>query len=274
MAIEMHVLTNPYNGHRLVRYVNVPDPLGELTIRVRYKPGKSPSISGATITAVTGMEDVYDVCTAGEGNNGTSWYQLFQYQKNLLEVIAANATGVTYTNYMFSGCSSLTSVAGFDTSSVTRADGMFSACRALTSIGSFDFSSVTNADYIFSACESLTAIPVLNFASCTTLAQAFRGCNLITSVSLLNTGNVVSFYQAFQNCIALIEVPLLNTSKASQVSSMFSGCTNVESGALALYNQMSSQTTPPAQHSSTFYNCGSNTVTGAAELAQIPSDWK
>lgn len=274
MSTEMHVLTNWYNGHRLVRYVNVPDPLGEFTIRVRYKPNTTPSISGATVTPVTGMENVYDVCTAGEGNKGASWYQLFQYQNNLLEVIAANATGVTHTNHMFSGCASLTSVAGFDTSSVTRADGMFSACRALTSVGAFDFSSVTNADYIFSTCESLTNIPVLNFVSCITMAQAFRGCSLLTSVSLLNTGNVTNFYQAFQNCIALIAVPLLNTSKAGQVTSMFDGCTNVESGALALYNQMSSQTTPPTQHSYAFYNCGSNTVTGAAELAQIPSGWK
>ena len=51
-------------------------------------------------------------------------------------------------------------------------------------------------------------------------------------------------------------------------------CNNVESGALALYNQLSTQTTPPSNHSQTFYDCGSNTTTGAAELAQVPSDWK
>ena len=42
----------------------------------------------------------------------------------------------------------------------------------------------------------------------------------------------------------------------------------------ALYNQLSTQTTPPSSHSQTFYDCGSNTTTGSAELAQIPSDWK
>jgi len=58
------------------------------------------------------------------------------------------------------------------------------------------------------------------------------------------------------------------------MSYMFSGCYKVESGALALYQQASSQATPPSTHNSAFYKCGRDTVTGAAELAQIPSDWK
>jgi hypothetical protein len=58
------------------------------------------------------------------------------------------------------------------------------------------------------------------------------------------------------------------------MSDMFWDCYNVESGALALYQQASSQARPPAYHYYTFYKCGINTTTGAAELAQIPSDWK
>lgn len=34
------------------------------------------------------------------------------------------------------------------------------------------------------------------------------------------------------------------------------------------------QATPPSSHASTFNKCGRDTVSGAAELAQIPSDWK
>jgi hypothetical protein len=55
---------------------------------------------------------------------------------------------------------------------------------------------------------------------------------------------------------------------------MFYNCYKVESGAYALYQQASTQTTPPSSHSNTFRNCGRDTTTGAAELAQIPSDWK
>lgn len=38
--------------------------------------------------------------------------------------------------------------------------------------------------------------------------------------------------------------------------------------------QASTQANPPANHSYTFTNCGRDTPTGAAELAQIPSGWK
>jgi len=57
------------------------------------------------------------------------------------------------------------------------------------------------------------------------------------------------------------------------MSHMFHSCANVESGALALYQQASTQTTIPT-HTQAFRDCGSNTVTGAAELALIPDDWK
>jgi hypothetical protein len=41
-----------------------------------------------------------------------------------------------------------------------------------------------------------------------------------------------------------------------------------------LYQQASTQTNPPTNHDATFRSCGRDTTTGAAELAQIPSDWK
>jgi len=55
---------------------------------------------------------------------------------------------------------------------------------------------------------------------------------------------------------------------------MFKGCVAVQSGSLALYQQASTQATPPVYHDDCFKNCGKNTTTGAAELAQIPSSWK
>jgi hypothetical protein len=57
------------------------------------------------------------------------------------------------------------------------------------------------------------------------------------------------------------------------MSGMFDSCYKVQSGALALYQQASTQATPPTDHTGTFTNCGRDTVTGAAELAQIPQDW-
>ena len=55
---------------------------------------------------------------------------------------------------------------------------------------------------------------------------------------------------------------------------MFNGCTEVTEGALAQYTWFSTYGVNINNHSVTFTNCGSNTQTGTAELAQIPSDWK
>jgi surface protein len=128
--------------------------------------------------------------------------------------------------------------------------------------------------YMFNTCKSLTTIPLFNTGSVTNMADMFYGCSALTSVPILNTSNVTNMYYMFNNCSALTSVPLLSTDSATNVSSMFYGTKLVQSGALALYQQMSSQTTPPSSHASTFKNCGSSTTSGAAELAQIPSDWK
>lgn len=47
----------------------------------------------------------------------------------------------------------------------------------------------------------------------------------------------------------------------------------IDDGITEMYNYLSARTTLTS-HPQTFRNCGSNTQTGSAELAQIPSDWK
>ena len=74
-------------------------------------------------------------------------------------------------------------------------------------------------------------------------------------------------------CYSLTNIPLYNTSNMTHINRMFALCYNVEHGALALYRQASSQTSVP-EHIDAFWECGRDTQTGAAELAQIPSDWK
>jgi surface protein len=99
-------------------------------------------------------------------------------------------------------------------------------------------------------------------------------CSALSSIPLFDTSNATTMGYMCQLCTSLTSIPLFDTSKVSDMGNMFWGCTNVQSGALALYQQASSQTNPPSSHKKTFYNCGSNTQTGAAELAQIPDDWK
>lgn len=128
--------------------------------------------------------------------------------------------------------------------------GLFEHCTALESVASITGSDITNTSYMFRDCSALKEAP------------------------LFDTSNTTHMNYMFAYCTALEEVPLLNTANAVTVFQMFINCTGVKSGALALYNQMASQATPPANHTQCFYNCGSGTTSGAAELAQIPSDWK
>jgi hypothetical protein len=105
------------------------------------------------------------------------------------------------------------------------------------------------------------------------LSSIFHGCTSLESVCIFNTSSVTGFAFAFFGCSGLKGVPLFNTAAATNVQSMFNGCTAVESGALVLYTQMSTQATPPATITDCFKDCGKNTTTGAAELAQIPQSW-
>lgn len=113
-----------------------------------------------------------------------------------------------------------------------------------------------------------------NASGITAINSMFYGSNSLTTVRLFDTSSVTVMSSAFYGCYSLTSIPLFNTSSCTNMNYTFRGCTGVESGALALYQQASSQTTPPSNHSGCFYDCGSDTVSGAAELAQIPSDWK
>lgn len=132
-----------------------------------------------------------------------------------------------------------------------------------------DWSSLFNNDSNSKLLEVLGA----NTTNVTNMNGMFNTCSALTTVPVFDTSNVNNMQQMFFNCSSLTTVPLFDTSSVTSMYYTFYNCTNVQSGALALYQQASSQATPPS-HSSAFRNCGSNTTTGAAELAQIPSGWK
>ena len=240
------------NGKLIGTEVNDPyNPLGipPNTIRVRTNDRDCP-VNGYydSFTFVKGTTDVYDV-----HSQGFDWSNLLKDSTNVVEVLGANTQGTMYKvnnmNSLFEGCTSLTSVAFFDTSNVNYMSGMFINCYLLTSVPLFNTSNVTNMFCMFEKCTSLTTVP------------------------LFNTSNVTNMRGMFENCTSLTTVPLFNTSNVTDMRSMLFNCTKVESGALALYQQASSQATIPS-HYHTFTECGRDTQTGSAELAQIPSDWK
>lgn len=129
------------------------------------------------------------------------------------------------------------------------------------------------ASSLFVAMLGLKEAVVYIGTDITMMDSCFTGCRALEKLTLIGGGNVTHYYSMCASCESLKKVPSVDTSSATTVENMFKGCVSVESGALTLYQQMSSQATPPTTYSDCFTDCGSNTVTGTAELAQIPSSW-
>ena len=254
------------SNYRWLNYTNI-DPLNPLglppyTIRLKLIQAPSSSSYWDSMTLVEEGQGyvIYDFTRKAAGQ--TDWSNMGNYtggSSNLREVLGANTTGVTIMTGMFASRTSLTSVALFDTSSVTNMRNMFTGCTSLINIPLFDTSSVTDMRSMFVNCSSLTTVPLFDTSSVTDMNGTFYNCTSLTSIPLFNTSSVATMGSGRQG--------------GTTYRGTFEGCVNVQSGALALYQQASTQTTPPTYHVNTFYNCGSNTQTGAAELALIPEDW-
>ena len=223
---------------------------------------------------VIGASNTVELIAASSNITATSMEAMFHSCRSLTSVQLFDTSSVKNMESMFGGCTSLTSVPLFDTSSVNRMKSMFSGCTSLKSVPLFNTSSVVYMHFMFNGCSSLTSVPLFDTSSAMHMTDMFCECRSLKSVPLFNTSSAKSMESMFYGCSSLKSVPLLDTSSVTNMESMFQYCYNVESGALALYQQASSQATPPSEHASCFRDCGGDTVTGAAELAQIPSDWK
>lgn len=276
--INNKLITNS-NGKLLIKAEAI-DPYNPLnlppnTFRVRTNDGEAPNgkvhnyAEYDTATLVEGTTDVYDVY-----KSGTDFGRLLRDSTNLIEVLGANTENITSFDSMFLYCSALSSVPLFNTTNVTSFQQTFNGCKSLTSVPSYNTSKVTNMKYTFNDCSSLSAIPLYDTSKVTEIEGMLSNCCNLSSVPLFDTSNVVYMNGMLQNCSALSALPLFDTSNVKYMDATFNYCVNVQSGALALYRQASTQTNPPSYHHYTFTNCGRDTQTGSAELAQIPSDWK
>lgn len=89
---------------------------------------------------------------------------------------------------------------------------------------------------------------------------------------IVNTGNLKSAYGMFDRSNITTIPSFGDLSSLETCTYMFNGCFYVTGGILDMYNKL--KDIPGLSHLETFRNCGAATETGAAELAQIPSDWK
>ena len=195
--------------------------------------------------------------------------------------IHANTRYVTDMDAMFQACHRLQTIPALDTRSALSMGGMFYACTSMTEAPALDTGNVTNFFGMFGECTGLVSVPDYDTSRAVSMGDMFLNDSSLEHLPALDTHNVYEFQNMCSGCTSMREVPLLDTSSCiddgeGDCSCMFKDCVSVEHGALALYEQMVSQGSYPAGRlrAEMFRNCGINTTTGAAELAQIPADWK
>lgn len=226
-----------------------------------YDPSSLTTLTGATWTQISSSPNVWlwDASSVRTTDWSGAFYSKFQDASSSgdVELIAASTLTTPTT-------------VGMDGSPY---NGMFGNNTALVSSCALDIHYATNCSRIFNRCVNLGGHVAVRCPSATSVNQMFRGCSALESFTLSKTYYVKDFQQLCLDCTSLQTVPSLDTHAATNVTEMFSNCIKVTGGALALYNQMSTQTTPPATYTNCFADCGVDTVTGLSELEQIPSSW-
>lgn len=253
-----------------------------------YDPSSTGSLSGAVWTQISSSPNVWQ--WDARAVQTTDWRNVFWRAFNW----SPSSNG--YVKIIRAGTLTIPEILG---ASADPWPGMFSRCYALTKVCALSFPNATVAPQLFEQCTNLTSMGGLNIPRMTSLQSAFNHCTslpsvgpIVTTSALKNvqqmfyedenltvppyfeTSGVTNMKSFFYYAPWIGAVPLYHTDSATDVSYMFYSCYHAEGGALALYQQMSSQANPPDTHYRTFYRCGRSTTTGAAELAQIPSDWK
>ena len=156
-----------------------------------------------------------------------------------LDVTHFNTANVTDMGYMFLSCSKLSSldVSHFNTAKVTKMNSMFSSCSKLTSLDvtHFNTAKVTKMNSMFSSCSKLTSLDVTHFntANVTDMNSMFSDCSSLTSLDVTHfiTEKVTDMNHMFSNCSSLtsLDVSKFNTANVTDMSYMFSSCSKLTS---------------------------------------------
>lgn len=274
-----------FNGKIFV-FDNTPDPYNPYNLdfgvmRVRTNDGQPPiNNMGATYTSaepVAGMTNVFDISRPEYPH---FFINLLYNSENVTDILGANTTEVFDMTQMLVGCTALSSINIFDTTSVTSMHYMFDECKSLKTIPQFNTHNVKDFYYMFDKCENIITVPNFDFSNATgtstnteNVAGMFHNCKSLTHVPAFDLSNVKRLDSMFLNCSSLSAIPNFKIEHAENLDSMFERCYNVETGIKSLYDKLSVLPSITS-HYCVFDDCGIYTTQGAAELAQIPDDWK
>lgn len=210
------------------------------TVRFRFENAYDPTSeaslwkSGSTWTQVSSSPNVWDYY-----HDATDWTSEFtskfnrNNESNGIHVVEANLTGVVNLTFAF------TQQAGTN---------LAAWLGMIKTVSKFYAPDATNMTRCFSGIPYLTSVEITSSASATRMAYMFN------------------------NDIRLTAFPTdMQTDRVSQFQHFGDECRMV-TNALAMYQKVSGQATPPTDYGAAFYNCGIDTAY-AGDLALIPSSW-
>lgn len=210
---------------------------------------------------------------------------------------------------MFSQCNNLETIDGIMVDggsyigSPVACKDAFEACYKLTNL--FDGTMFGHAKCLylsdpqgaFRECKSIKSFPTIYIVgSSINCTNTFAGCESVKSFNIIMEG-VDSASSMFARCYSLCDINLNKPTSLTQAQNMFRGCVSLSScpkiwdsasltnvggtyygmlnvsddSASTAYTALSAMGI--SDHSDTFTDCGSQTSTGTATLANIPSSW-
>lgn len=188
-----------------------------------YKPSE---MAGAIQAIQSGGADFSEVeYKLSGGFTDYSYYfsDLDQMTEVPMEILQNTSRGTDF-DYMFNGCSGLTTMPLFDTSLGIGFGHMFDGCSKLTSVPQFNTSRSRDFGGMFKGCKSLTIVPELDTSNGTSFGDMFNNCNALTTIPKLDTSNGTTVAQMFYGCTALTTIPELDTSTSDNFRNMFYSC--------------------------------------------------
>ena len=209
--------------------------------KIYLSSGRNLFSSLTSVTSITGFENV-------DTSKVTDMSFMFSNCSSLtsLDLSSFNTKNVETFARMFINCKNLVSInlSHFNTSNATKMQNMFSGCSSLTGLdlSSFDTSKVTAISSMFYNCSSLTSLDLSNFdtSNVTNMANMFSKCSNLSSldISSFNTSKVTNMSFMFNECSSFISLDLRNfdTSSVTDMKCMFQDCTGLINIDLSSFN--------------------------------------
>ena len=157
-----------------------------------------------------------------------------------------NSDFIINTSYLFNKCYNLENIKFpyFNTSNVTNMSHMFGECESIKTLNlnHFNTINVTNMSEMFFCCYKLENLNIENFNTekVTKMNHMFYQCTLLKNLNLLfKTDNVLDMSFMFFNCISLDNLTIkFNTKNCINMEYMFSKCSSLISIDLSHFNTL------------------------------------